>query len=88
MNDDNENWKLLRDKFGTIGYAPSTYLQEILDENESNYTNLTDKSWFHENITRMQAYLLLTENNCQNGTFLIRNNSSDKGKYTLCLYKK
>lgn len=49
---------------------------------------LLSKSWFHGNISRSEAYNILVTNQNYNGTFLLRNNSSEKGKYTLCVYKK
>ena len=44
--------------------------------------------WFHKNLSRSQAYVLLINEKNENGTFLIRNNSTDKDKYTLSILKK
>ena len=99
INQDNTNWFFLKDQFGNTGYAPANHLEilydydnmppstiEVTGSNKKLY--YLDKEWFHNNLTRSQAYSLLVNSHSENGTYLVRNNSSDKGKFTLCVYKK
>jgi hypothetical protein len=50
--------------------------------------NYCSQQWFHGDLNRSQAYTLLVNERNTNGTFIIRNNSSEKGKYTLCILKE
>lgn len=100
INRDNNHWFFVKDQFGNTGYAPANHLEILYDydnmpvstigvnaANKSKQSHL-EKEWFHNNLTRSQAYSLLVNSQSENGTYLVRNNSSDKGKFTLCVYKK
>ncbi len=75
-------WHTLKNK-----YVSSLYEKSAVGSHKLPDKSHVDKEWFHGNLTRNQAYLVIMENQTGNGSFLVRNNSSDEGNFTLCIYK-
>lgn len=80
VDDSQEHWWKVRDKFGAIGYIPSNYVKE------KELIGLQKYDWYVGDMSRQRAENLLKHED-REGCFVIRN-SSTKGMYTLSLFTK
>jgi len=80
VDDSQEHWWKVRDKFGGIGYIPSNYVKE------KELIGLQKYDWYVGDMSRQRAENLLKHED-REGCFVIRN-SSTKGMYTLSLFTK
>ncbi|XP_057366384.1 tyrosine-protein kinase Btk29A-like isoform X1 [Daphnia carinata] len=80
VDDSQEHWWKVRDKFGGIGYIPSNYVKE------KELIGLQKYDWYVGDMSRQRAENVLKHED-REGCFVIRN-SSTKGMYTLSLFTK
>lgn len=80
VNDTQEHWWQVKDKYGTVGYIPSNYVEEKAS------LGLWQYDWYAGDMSRQKCEIILRTEN-KEGTFVVRN-SSTKGMFTLSLFTK
>lgn len=72
---ENGDWCEATDRHGEIGWVPTSYIAKV--------DSLEKHSWFHGNITRAEAEMLLSSG--INGSFLLRESESKPGQFSISL---
>lgn len=70
-------------ELGNEGMIPANYVSKSGPSNQKKNGSHVGKPWYHGDILRDEAIRRLNE--CQDGSFLLRNSTNFPGDFTLCL---